>query len=43
MLKNIDTEDELTKTEINNEWKIHFFENCPLGIQHSYSSEFSLD
>ena len=30
----------LTKTEMNNEWNIHFLQNSPLSIQHIYFSEF---
>ena len=41
-LKCIKTKDVFTKTEINNEWNINFLHNSPLGIQHSYSSEFSM-
>ena len=29
----------ITKTEINNEWNVHFLQNCPLKIQNS---EFSI-
>ena len=28
------------KIEMNNEWKINFKQNNPLGIQNAYSTEF---
>ena len=39
--KNIMIEAVFTKSEINNDWNIHFLQNCPLGTQSIYSSEFS--
>ena len=34
--KSIKTEAIFTKTEMNNEWKINFLQNSPLGMQHIF-------
>ena len=40
--KSIGTEALLSKTEMNKEQNINFLQNKTLGIQHTYSIEFSM-
>ena len=38
----IETEAVFTIRETNNEWNVDFLQNSHFGIQHKYSSEFSI-